>query len=80
MPASTIISVSACASAGTNCAGLNTTEFPKASAGAIFHAGIDIGKFHGSIRPTTPTADRETDTSIPGRVELKKSTFWRSNS
>jgi len=39
-------------------AGLITTVLPNASAGAAFHAGIAIGKFHGVIRPTTPSASR----------------------
>jgi len=37
-------------------AGLKTTVLPAASAGAIFHANIRSGKFHGTIWPTTPTA------------------------
>ena len=35
-------------------AGLSTTVFPQASAGAIFHAAIIKGKFHGMICPQTP--------------------------
>ena len=42
---------------------------PHASAGAIFHAGIAIGKFHGVIAATMPTGSREISTSTPGRVE-----------
>ena len=34
-----------------NSAGLSTTVFPVASAGAIFHASISSGKFHGMICP-----------------------------
>jgi hypothetical protein len=30
-------------------AGFSTTVFPAASAGAIFHAAISSGKFHGMI-------------------------------
>ena len=37
--------------------------------GAIFHAGIAIGKFHGVIRPTTPSGSRVTSTSTPGRTD-----------
>ncbi len=44
--------------AGVGVAGFSTTVLPKASAGALFHAGIAIGKFHGVIRPKTPTASR----------------------
>ena len=39
-------------------AGFKTTVFPMASAGAIFHASISIGKFHGIICPQTPMASR----------------------
>ena len=35
--------------------GFHSTALPKASAGAIFQAGIAIGKFHGVIAATTPT-------------------------
>ena len=35
-------------------AGLRTTVFPAASAGAIFHASMSSGKFHGMIWPATP--------------------------
>ena len=46
-PARCRVSTNAQALAGTASAGLNTTVLPYASAGAIFHAGIAIGKFHG---------------------------------
>ncbi len=36
-------------------AGFSTTVFPIAMAGAIFHASIINGKFHGMICPITPT-------------------------
>ena len=36
-------------------AGLSTTVFPIASAGAIFHASISSGKFHGITCPMTPS-------------------------
>jgi hypothetical protein len=41
---------------------LNTTELPYASAGAIFQAGIAIGKFHGVMIATTPTPSRVMST------------------
>ena len=41
-----------------NSAGLSTTVFPMAIAGAIFHASISSGKFHGMIWPITPTGTR----------------------
>ena len=40
---------------GVVSAGLSTTVLPQASAGAIFHASISSGKFHGMIWPATPT-------------------------
>ena len=55
--------------AGTRSAGLNTTALPKASEGAIFQAGIAMGKFHGQMRPTTPTGSRVIVTSTLGRTE-----------
>ena len=39
-------------------AGFSTTVLPQTSAGASFHDGIAIGKFHGVIAPTTPTGTR----------------------
>ena len=39
---------------GVVSAGLSTTVFPAASAGAIFQASISSGKFHGMIWPATP--------------------------
>src|SRR3954464_1719438 len=41
-------------------AGLSTTVFPIASAGAIFHASISNGKFHGITWPTTPSGTTVT--------------------
>ena len=35
--------------------GLRTTVLPQASAGAIFHAAMSSGKFHGMIWPATPS-------------------------
>src|ERR1700685_2407992 len=40
---------------GVSSAGLMTTVFPVTSAGIAFHDGIAIGKFHGQMRPATPT-------------------------
>ncbi len=56
-------------------AGFTTTVLPQISAGAIFHAGIALGKFHGVTSPTTPiglrmanmwTRSRSEGTSMPG--------------
>src|SRR2546421_11684766 len=62
------MSASAQPQPGTRSAGLNTTQLPYASAGAIFQAGIAIGKFHGVIRPTTPIGSRGTSTLMPRRT------------
>ena len=80
MPDSTMICASACAVAGTRSAGLKTTQFPYARAGAIFQAGIAIGKFHGVINPTTPSGSRVTSTSIPGRTDAIFSPAMRTHS
>ena len=39
---------------GVSSAGLSTTALPAASAGAKPHDAIVIGKFHGTMIPTTP--------------------------
>ena len=39
-------------------AGLMTTVFPQASAGAIFQTASISGKFQGVMAPTTPTGSR----------------------
>ena len=54
-PDSCASSAKAIAVSDVNSAGLSTTVFPAASAGAIFHAIMSSGKFHGMICPTTPT-------------------------
>ena len=57
-PASTSSSTKRSPSAGVSVAGLKTTVLPQTSAGAIFHDGIAIGKFHGVITPITPIGMR----------------------
>ena len=47
--------------------GFITTALPTASAGAAFHTGIAIGKFHGVINPATPYGSR-TANKYPGVV------------
>ena len=42
------------ADSGVVSAGLSTTVLPAARAGAIFHASISSGKFHGITWPATP--------------------------
>ena len=79
-PARCRMSAIAQALPGTRSAGLSTTALPKASAGAIFQAGIAMGKFQGVIRPTTPTGSRVTSTPTPGRTEGTTSPPTRSAS
>ena len=52
---SAISSISTMMETGVCSAGLRTTQFPAARAGASFHAAISSGKFHGMICPTTPS-------------------------
>jgi len=46
--------------------GLSTTVLPYASAGAAFHSGMAIGKFHGVMRPATPRGRRRLISSVRG--------------
>ena len=55
MPASCRISTSFTEVSGACDAGLITTVLPETSAGASFHVGIAMGKFHGAISATTPS-------------------------
>ncbi len=57
-PASRKHCTTSVAQSGVSDAGLNTTVFPETSAGAIFHAGMAIGKFHGVTHATTPSGSR----------------------
>ena len=50
------------------------------SAGAIFQAGMAMGKFHGVMMPTTPTASRVISTPTPGRTDGTLSPVSRSAS
>ncbi len=54
-PASSASRASSIAVSGVSSAGLSTTVLPAASAGANAHDAIGIGKFHGTITPTTPS-------------------------
>ena len=49
---------------GVYCAGLTITVLPAASAGAKPQAAIGIGKFHGTMTPTTPSGSWKV-TSMP---------------
>jgi hypothetical protein len=44
---------------------LSTIVLPAASAGATFHEAITSGKFHGVIRPTTPSGSRKVMSTPP---------------
>ena len=56
-PDSSIISANFNAVKEVVSAGFKTTVFPAAKAGAIFHAAIKRGKFHGIICPATPSGE-----------------------
>ena len=59
-PASSKMSAHSCADSGVNSAGLRTTVFPVAIAGASFHDSSMNGVFHGVMRPATPIGLRLT--------------------
>ena len=64
-PASSASSASRRAVSGVSSAGLSTTVLPAASAGAKPQPAIGIGKFHGTIIPTTPSGSLERDVEPP---------------
>jgi hypothetical protein len=45
---------------------LSTTVLPAASAGANPHPAIGMGKFHGTITPTTPSGSANVRFTPPG--------------
>ena len=57
-PASCSASTSRTAHSGARSEGFSTTALPQMSAGAVFHVGIAMGKFHGVMSPTTPSGRR----------------------
>src|SRR2546423_13150562 len=57
-PASTKHWTTCAPQSGVSDAGLKITGLPATGAGAIFHAGIAIGKFHGVTHATTPSGSR----------------------
>ncbi len=65
-PASSASSPSRRAVSGEYDAGLRIAVLPAASAGPTFQAAIMIGKFQGTISPTTPIGSRRVK-SKPGR-------------
>src|SRR5204862_227140 len=64
--ASATHSASATAAIAVVEAGVQTTVFPQASAGAISSAGIVYGQFHGVMTPITPRGRRQSSTRFPG--------------
>ena len=50
-------------------AGFNTMVLPQIRAGAIFHAGMASGKFHGVMRPMTPSGSLIEAWVTPGRAD-----------
>jgi hypothetical protein len=57
--------------------GFQITAFPKASAGAIFQAGMAIGKFQGVMAAITPSGTLSISTLQPGRIESNRSPTFR---
>ena len=64
IPASRASSPRRTAVSGVSSAGLSTTVLPAASAGAKPQPAIGMGKFHGTMMPTTPSGSRNV-TSMP---------------
>src|SRR5215831_21021615 len=58
IPALARASTNRYARSGVSDAGLNTTQLPETNAGAIFQAGMAIGKFQGVTTATTPIGSR----------------------
>ena len=65
-PASSASSPRRIAVSGVSSAGLSTTVLPAASAGAKPQPAIGIGKFHGTITPTTPSGSWKVTSRPPG--------------
>jgi hypothetical protein len=65
-PASAASSATRSAVSGVRSAGLAITGLPAASAGAIPQPRIGIGKFHGTMTPTTPTGSLNVTSRPPG--------------
>ena len=55
---------------GVSSAGLSTTVLPAASAGANAQPAIGIGKFHGTIAPTTPSGSWKVTSTPAGDRDL----------
>ena len=65
MPASSASSPIRIAVRGVISAGLSTTVLPAASAGAKPQPAIGIGKFQGTITPTTPSGSWKVMSTPP---------------
>jgi hypothetical protein len=65
-PASSASSPSRIAVSGVSSAGLSTTVLPAASAGAKPQPAMGIGKFQGTMMPTTPSGSRKVTSTPPG--------------
>ncbi len=65
-PASSASSARRIAVSGVTSAGFSTTVFPAASAGANPQPAIGIGKFHGTMTPTTPSGSWNVMSTPPG--------------
>ena len=65
-PAASPSSASRSAVSGVSSAGLSSTVLPAASAGAKPQPAIGIGKFHGTITPTTPSGSWNVTSQPPG--------------
>ena len=72
-PASSASSPSRIAVSGVISAGFRTTVLPAASAGAKPQPAIGIGKFHGTMTPTTPSGSWKVRSTPPGTG------IWRPN-
>ena len=53
--------------------GLSTMVFPLARAGPILDSALNVGKFHGTIAPTTPRGTRTLSASVDGCDERSAS-------
>ena len=65
IPATSASSANRTAVIGVNSAGFNTTVFPAASAAAKPQLAIGIGKFQGTIIPTTPIGSLKVISTPP---------------
>ena len=66
MPASSASSPMRSALSGVSSAGLSTTVLPAASAGAKPQPAMAMGKFHGTMIPTTPSGSWKVTSRPPG--------------